>query len=284
VTINLLGAIEIRAIADELELRPKKSLGQNFVVDSNICQKIARLAAVKSADHVVEIGPGIGSLTLALLDTGARVTAIEVDSRLAARLPKTLSEHGAEKFEIILGDALEINSLSNDANKLVANLPYNISVPVFLNFLERFPSIKSGIVMVQSEVARRLAATPGTKDYGAPSVKAAWWAKVELSDSVSRKVFWPIPNVDSSLVTFSRIEPVDRDEKLRKVTFSIIDQAFGKRRKMLRSALSDFFGGSSNAERALSSIGIDPTLRGESLGITDFVAIARANQMGGLDK
>jgi 16S rRNA (adenine1518-N6/adenine1519-N6)-dimethyltransferase len=278
-TINLLGAIEIRAIADELELRPKKSLGQNFVVDSNICQKIARLAAVKSADHVVEIGPGIGSLTLALLETGAWVTAIEVDSRLAGRLPRTLSE-----FEIILGDALEINSLSNDTNKLVANLPYNISVPVFLNFLERFPSIKSGIVMVQSEVARRLAATPGTKDYGAPSVKAAWWAKVELSDSVSRKVFWPIPNVDSSLVTFSRIEPVDRDEKLREITFSIIDQAFGKRRKMLRSALSDFFGGSSSAERALSSIGIDPTLRGESLGITDFVAIARANRMGGLDK
>ena len=283
-TINLLGAIEIRAIADELELRPKKSLGQNFVVDSNICQKIARLAAVKSSDHVVEIGPGIGSLTLALLETGARVTAIEVDSRLAGRLPRTLSEHGAEKFKIVLGDALEINSLSNDANKLVANLPYNISVPVFLNFLERFPSIKSGIVMVQSEVARRLAATPGTKDYGAPSVKAAWWAKVELSDSVSRKVFWPIPNVDSSLVTFSRIEPVDRDEKLREITFSIIDQAFGKRRKMLRSALSDFFGGSSSAERALSSIGIDPTLRGESLGITDFIAIARANRMGGLVK
>lgn len=279
-TINLLGAIEIRKIADELDLYPKKSLGQNFVVDANTCQKIARLAEVNSSDHVVEIGPGIGSLTLALLESGAKVTALEIDSRLAARLPITLKEHGASNFEVIETDALNFNDLPSDVNKLVANLPYNISVPVLLYFLEHFSNIKSGIVMVQSEVAERLAARPGTKDYGAPSAKAAWWAKLELSDSISRKVFWPIPNVDSSLVSFHRLEPVDRSESLRKATFQVIDLAFGKRRKMLRSALSELFGSSGAAESALSAIGINPTDRGESLSLSDFIAIARLLPIG----
>lgn len=279
-TINLLGAIEIRKIADELDLYPKKSLGQNFVVDANTCQKIARLAEVNSSDHVVEIGPGIGSLTLALLESGAKVTALEIDSRLAARLPITLKEHGASNFEVIETDALNFNDLPSDINKLVANLPYNISVPVLLYFLEHFSNIKSGIVMVQSEVAERLAARPGTKDYGAPSAKAAWWAKLELSDSISRKVFWPIPNVDSSLVSFHRLEPVDRSESLRKATFQVIDLAFGKRRKMLRSALSELFGSSGAAESALSAIGINPTDRGESLSLSDFIAIARLLPIG----
>lgn len=279
-TINLLGAIEIRKIADELDLYPKKSLGQNFVIDANTCQKIARLAEVNSSDHVVEIGPGIGSLTLALLESGAKVTALEIDSRLAARLPITLKKHGASNFEVIETDALHFNDLPSDVNKLVANLPYNISVPVLLYFLEHFPSIKSGIVMVQSEVAERLAARPGTKDYGAPSAKAAWWAKLELSDSISRKVFWPIPNVDSSLVSFHRLEPVDRSESLRKATFQVIDLAFGKRRKMLRSALSELFGSSGAAESALSAIGINPTDRGESLSLSDFIAIARLLPIG----
>lgn len=279
-TINLLGAIEIRKIADELDLYPKKSLGQNFVIDANTCQKIARLAEVNSSDHVVEIGPGIGSLTLALLESGAKVTALEIDSRLAARLPITLKEHGASNFEVIETDALNFNDLPSDVNKLVANLPYNISVPVLLYFLEHFPNIKSGIVMVQSEVAERLAARPGTKDYGAPSAKAAWWAKLELSDSISRKVFWPIPNVDSSLVSFHRLEPVDRSESLRKATFQVIDLAFGKRRKMLRSALSELFGSSGAAESALSAIGINPTDRGESLSLSDFIAIARLLPIG----
>lgn len=279
-TLNLLGAIEIRRIADELKLFPKKSLGQNFVVDANTCQKIARLANIGSSDHVVEIGPGIGSLTLALLERGAKVTALEIDHRLAEKLPQTLREHGARDFQVIEIDALNIKELPKDVNKLVANLPYNISVPVLLHFLESFPSIRSGIVMVQSEVAERLAAQPGSKAYGAPSAKAAWWARLELSDSISRKVFWPIPNVDSSLVSFERIEPVDRDEKLRKTTFKVIDLAFGKRRKMLRSALSELFGSSSAAESALSAISIKPTDRGESLSISDFVAIARSLPIG----
>ncbi|MFM7542626.1 MAG: 16S rRNA (adenine(1518)-N(6)/adenine(1519)-N(6))-dimethyltransferase RsmA [Actinomycetales bacterium] len=279
-TISLLGALEIRAIADELDLHPRKSLGQNFVIDSNVCQKIARLARVESGDNVVEIGPGIGSLTLALLERGATVVAIEVDPRLATKLPNTLTNHGGEKFQVLTDDALAVTSLPISANKLVANLPYNISVPVLLHFLESFPEIRSGIVMVQSEVAERLAAKPGNKDYGAPSAKAAWWAKVELSDSVSRKVFWPVPNVDSSLVAFQRVEPIDRDETLRKRTFRIIDLAFGKRRKMLRASLSELFGNSKTTEAALQSIGIDPTLRGESLSISDFFAIARLLPIG----
>jgi 16S rRNA (adenine1518-N6/adenine1519-N6)-dimethyltransferase len=279
-TISLLGALEIRAIADELELHPRKSLGQNFVIDSNVCQKIARLARVEIGDKVVEIGPGIGSLTLALLERGATVLAIEVDPRLAKKLPNTLTNHGGEKFKVLTDDALTVKSLPISANKLVANLPYNISVPVLLHFLESFPEIRSGIVMVQSEVAERLAAKPGNKDYGAPSAKAAWWAKVELSDSVSRKVFWPVPNVDSSLVAFQRVEPIDRDESLRKRTFRIIDLAFGKRRKMLRASLSELFGNSKTTEAALESIGIDPTLRGESLSISDFFAIARLLPIG----
>jgi 16S rRNA (adenine1518-N6/adenine1519-N6)-dimethyltransferase len=279
-TISLLGALEIRAIADELELHPRKSLGQNFVIDSNVCQKIARLARVEIGDKVVEIGPGIGSLTLALLERGATVVAIEVDPRLAKKLPNTLTNHGGEKFKVLTDDALTVKSLPISANKLVANLPYNISVPVLLHFLESFPEIRSGIVMVQSEVAERLAAKPGNKDYGAPSAKVAWWAKVELSDSVSRKVFWPVPNVDSSLVAFHRVEPIDRDETLRKRTFRIIDLAFGKRRKMLRASLSELFGNSKTTEAALESIGIDPTLRGESLSISDFFAIARLLPIG----
>jgi 16S rRNA (adenine1518-N6/adenine1519-N6)-dimethyltransferase len=279
-TISLLGALEIRAIADELELHPRKSLGQNFVIDSNVCQKIARLARVEIGDKVVEIGPGIGSLTLALLERGATVVAIEVDPRLAKKLPNTLTNHGGEKFKVLTDDALTVKSLPISASKLVANLPYNISVPVLLHFLESFPEIRSGIVMVQSEVAERLAAKPGNKDYGAPSAKAAWWARVELSDSVSRKVFWPVPNVDSSLVAFHRVEPIDRDETLRKRTFRIIDLAFGKRRKMLRASLSELFGNSKTTEAALESIGIDPTLRGESLSISDFFAIARLLPIG----
>jgi len=274
VTITLLGANEIRQIAQELDLHPKKSLGQNFVIDGNTCQKIVRLAGVTSSDHVVEIGPGLGSLTLAILQQTNSVTVIEIDQRLASRISKTVTAHGAAKLNVMNVDALSVTEISGTPNKLVANLPYNISVPVLLHFLENFPSIKSGIVMVQSEVAIRLAATPGSKNYGSPSAKAAWWSDVSLSDSVSRKVFWPIPNVDSSLVSFQRHEPLG-NEALRKATFKVIDLAFGKRRKMLRAALAELFSSSAAAESALQEIDIDPTLRGESLSINDFLRIAK---------
>ena len=277
----MLGASEIRKLAEELELRPSKSLGQNFVIDANTCMKIARLAGIEAKDRVVEIGPGIGSLTLAILSLAKNLTAIEIDKRLASKLQETLSAHGSGKIEIINEDALKVTSLENKPDKLVANLPYNVSVPVLRTFLERFPSIRSGVVMVQFEVAERLAAKPGTKSYGVPSAKAAWWCEVQLRDSVSRSVFWPVPNVDSALLTFKRYEGERSpfgDEALRVSTFAIIDSAFGKRRKMLRAALSELIGSSAKAEAILLSAGIDPTVRGESLGISQFVDIAKAWQ------
>ena len=274
--ITLLGAAEIREIAAELDLHPTKGLGQNFVIDSNTCQKIVRLGVVNQGDHVVEIGPGIGSLTLALLQVADRVTAIEIDERLAKRLPETARSHGVadRALEVINDDALRVQHLSGEPNKLIANLPYNVSVPVFLTFLERFPSITSGVIMVQTEVAERLAAKPGTDAYGVPSAKSAWWCDVMLADSVSRSVFWPVPNVDSSLVKFVRHQPLG-DEILRRRTFELIDRAFGQRRKMLRSVYAEIYGGSGEAESALASAGIDPTSRGESLSVERFAAIAK---------
>ena len=280
-TITMLGAAEIRTLAQGLELRPSKSLGQNFVVDANTCLKIARMAGVEASDRVVEIGPGLGSLTLALLSFTKNVTAIELDKRLASKLQDTLRTHGSEEIEIINQDALEVRSLEKQPNKLVANLPYNVSVPVLLTFLERFPSIQSGVVMVQYEVAERLAAKPGSKSYGVPSAKATWWCDVQLRDSVSRTVFWPIPNVDSALLTFQRHKPSGEpigSEELRTVTFALIDAAFGKRRKMLRAALAGLIGSSAKAEAVLAKAGIDPTARGESLDITQFAEIAKAWQ------
>ena len=275
-SISLLGATEIREIAEKLELHPTKSLGQNFVIDANTCQKIVRLAVISQGDHVVEIGPGLGSLTLALLQETNNVTAIEIDQRLATQLPLTVAEHGVPHgaLNVINQDALKVFDIPGAPTKLVANLPYNVSVPVLLTMLERFPSITSGVVMVQTEVAERLAAKPGNKTYGVPSAKAAWWCDVLLADSVSRSVFWPVPNVDSSLVKFVRHEPLG-DEALRIRTFELIDKAFGQRRKMLRAIYSDIYGGSGEAESALASAGIDPTIRGESLSVERFAAIAK---------
>ena len=274
-TITLLGAAEIRSIAAELDLRPAKSLGQNFVIDANTCRKIVRIANLAETDHVVEIGPGLGSLTLALLEVTNKVTVVEIDSRLAARLSETLKTHGAAEINIVNQDALQIREIPGAPTKLVANLPYNVSVPVLLHFLELFPTIDSGVVMVQYEVAERLAAKPGSKSYGVPSAKAAWWCDLSLADDASKNVFWPVPNVDSALVTFHRHQPIG-DEELRKLTFILIDEAFGKRRKMLRAALSGIFGSSAKAEELLLIAGIDPTARGESLDISQYVQLARA--------
>ncbi|MFZ8872162.1 MAG: 16S rRNA (adenine(1518)-N(6)/adenine(1519)-N(6))-dimethyltransferase RsmA [Candidatus Nanopelagicaceae bacterium] len=276
-SISLLGASEVRSLGQELNLRPAKSLGQNFVVDANTCQKIVRIAEVKSGERVLEIGPGLGSLTLAILQVTSEVSVIEIDTRLASRLPETISAHGAPAVEVINSDALSVNVLQFPPKKLVANLPYNVSVPVLLHYLELFPSIESGVVMVQYEVAERLAAKPGSKSYGVPSAKSAWWCDVELSDSVSRSVFWPVPNVDSALVSFKRRAPIGNEE-LRLTTFQLIDSAFGKRRKMLRSAISALIGSSNEAETLLIEAGIDPTARGESLDISQFARLARAWQ------
>jgi len=273
--MTLLGAAQIRELAAALDLKPSKSLGQNFVIDSNVCTKIVRTAAVGPTDIALEIGPGLGSLTLALLESAASVVAVEIDSRLAEQLPKTVAslfEH-PENLTVLNKDALAIQTLPVDPTVLVANLPYNVSVPVLLHMLEKFQTLRTGVVMVQAEVADRLAAKPGTKDYGIPSVKAAWWAEVKGAGSVSRSVFWPAPNVDSKLVSFTRRQ-TPGDEELRRKVFTIIDAAFAQRRKMLRSALSGLYGSSSAAEEILTRAHIDPTLRGEALEIGGFCAIA----------
>ena len=234
-----------------------------------------RTAGVTKDDIALEIGPGLGSLTLALLHSAASVVAVEIDHRLATQLPITVAEHyeHPENLTVIKGDALTLVDLPVQPTVLVANLPYNVSVPVLLHLLERFPTLRTGVVMVQAEVADRLAGSPGTKEYGVPSVKAAWWAEVKGAGSVSRSVFWPAPNVDSKLVSFTR-RATPGDELLRKKTFAIIDGAFAQRRKMLRSALSSLYGSSSAAEEILQRAGIDPTLRGEALEISSFCAIA----------
>ena len=273
--MTLLGAAQIRELAAALDLKPSKSLGQNFVIDSNVCTKIVRTAAVGPTDIALEIGPGLGSLTLALLESAASVVAVEIDSRLASQLPITVANHfeHPENLTVLNQDALTIQTLPVDPTVLVANLPYNVSVPVLLHLLEKFGSLRTGVVMVQAEVADRLAAKPGTKDYGIPSVKAAWWAEVKGAGSVSRSVFWPAPNVDSKLVSFTRRQ-TPGDEVLRRKVFTIIDAAFAQRRKMLRSALSSLYGSSSAAEQILQRADIDPTLRGEALEISSFCAIA----------
>jgi 16S rRNA (adenine1518-N6/adenine1519-N6)-dimethyltransferase len=274
--MTLLGAIEIRELAEELGIKPAKSLGQNFVIDANVCRKIVRIAGVTNSDIALEIGPGLGSLTLALLEEAKSVVAVEIDERLAMRLPQTVAAHNESKstFSIIHQDALNLKTLPESPTVLVANLPYNVSVPVLLHLLELFPTLKSGVVMVQAEVADRLAAKPGTKEYGIPSVKAAWWADLNGAGSISRSVFWPVPGVDSKLVSFTRHQPLG-DEALRKSVFTLIDAAFAQRRKMLRSALSSIYGSSGAAEKVLIEAGIDPTLRGESLLVNDFCTIAR---------
>ena len=273
--MTLLGAAQIRELAALLDLKPSKSLGQNFVIDSNVCTKIVRIAGVTSDDIALEIGPGLGSLTLAILEKAKAVIAVEIDPRLAGQLPLTIAQHSEypENLIVINKDALAIHDLPQQPAVLVANLPYNISVPVLLHFLEKFPSIRSGVVMVQAEVADRLVAKPGGKEYGIPSVKAAWWAEVKNVGIVSRSIFWPAPNVDSKLVGFTRRE-TPGSEALRTKVFTIIDNAFAQRRKMLRSALSGLYGSSSAAEAILIKADIDPTLRGEALEIQGFCQIA----------
>ena len=273
--MTLLGAAQIRELAAKLDLKPSKSLGQNFVIDSNVCTKIVRTAGVTADDIALEIGPGLGSLTLAMLEIAKSVVAVEIDPRLAQQLPLTVAQHfeHPENLTVINKDALAVNDLPMQPTVLVANLPYNVSVPVLLHLLEKFPSIRTGVVMVQAEVADRLAAKPGGKEYGIPSVKAAWWADVKNVGTVSRSIFWPAPNVDSKLVGFTRRETAG-SEDMREKVFTIIDAAFAQRRKMLRSALSSLYGSSSAAEEILIKAGIDPTLRGEALQVESFCKIA----------
>ena len=277
-TVRLLGAADIRRLAAELDVTPTKKLGQNFVVDANTVRKIVTAARVEENERVVEVGPGLGSLTLAILETGASVTAVEIDSRLASRLAQTAHEQGVPdgKLTVVEHDAMTVTDLPNDPEVLVANLPYNVSVPVLLHFMETFENLRRGVVMVQAEVGERLAAVPGSKIYGAPSAKAAWYGDWKLVGNVSRQVFWPVPNVDSVLVGFQRSPEPLGSEQDRLDTFRIIDLAFQQRRKMLRQALSRELGGSAAASELLESAGVEPTARGEALDVHAFFRIAQA--------
>jgi 16S rRNA (adenine1518-N6/adenine1519-N6)-dimethyltransferase len=272
----LLGPAEIRDLAELLGVNPTKKLGQNFVIDANTVRRIVKSAGVTAGETVVEVGPGLGSLTLGLLEVGASVVAVEIDDRLATQLPLTVEQlRPGAPLTVITADALRIGELPGEPTVLVANLPYNVSVPVLLHFLEHFPSIRRGLVMVQAEVGERIAAGPGSKVYGGPSVKAAWYGEFSLAGKVSRQVFWPVPNVDSILVRFERREqPGTEAERL--ATFALVDAAFGQRRKMLRQSLSVVLGDSAAASARLEAAGIAPTARGEELVVADFLAVARA--------
>lgn len=279
-----LGAAQIREIAAGLGMRPTKQWGQNFVVDANTVKRIVRLAGVGQDDAVVEVGPGLGSLTLALLPEVGHVTAVEVDPTLAQALPGTvgrLAPAYADRLTLVHADAMQVRELPDpQPTALVANLPYNVSVPVVLNFLELFPSIERVLVMVQLEVAERLAAAPGSKAYGVPSVKAAWYAAVRLAGTVPRSVFWPVPNVESGLVLLER-RPAPSTDASRRDTFTCIDAAFAQRRKTLRAALSGWAGSAPRAEECLRAAGVDPRTRGEQLGIDELAAIAAARAVLG---
>lgn len=293
---GLLGPVKIRQLADALGIRPTKTLGQNFVHDAGTVRRIVRDAGVGADDVVLEVGPGLGSLTLAILETGAQLSAIEIDPPLARALPSTIAEMmpaAAERFAVLNRDALDIASPADLAapdawsttepgrrgepyapTHLVANLPYNVAVPVLLTLLDALPSLKSITVMVQLEVADRLAAGPGSRVYGVPSVKANWYARVWRGAKISRNVFWPVPNVDSALVHFElRPQPQGAD---RAAVFAVVDAAFAQRRKTLRAALADWAGTPAQAEEILREADIDPSRRGETLTIDEFVAIVRA--------
>ena len=274
---QLLGGTDIRELAARLDVVPTKKLGQNFVTDPNTIRRIVAAAKLKGSETVVEIGPGLGSLTLGLIEVAERVISVEIDPKMAAAIEATVAQRApGANFTLVSDDAMKVTELGGAPDALVANLPYNISVPVLLHFLEQFPSLQSGLVLVQAEVAHRLAAKPGNKIYGVPSLKLAWYAEANLAGNVGRNIFWPVPNVDSALVYFEKRAVPLGDDALRLAVFDAVDAAFGQRRKTLRQALSDWAGSAAAAETVLVAAGIDPQQRGEQLDIHDFVKIAKA--------
>lgn len=276
---RLLGPADVRSLAAGLDLRPTKQRGQNFVIDANTVRRIVRESGVGPGDVVLEVGPGLGSLTLGLLETVDRVIAVEIDERLAGLLPGTVATYApdhADRLEVVAADALRLTALPGPApTALVANLPYNVSVPVLLHLLALLPSLETGLVMVQSEVADRLAADPGSKVYGIPSVKASWYADVRRAGTIGRQVFWPAPNVDSGLVAWTRHDP-PRTTVSRERVFEVVDAAFAQRRKTLRAALRGLAGSTEASKGALETAGIAPEARGEVLDIHAFVRVAEA--------
>jgi 16S rRNA (adenine1518-N6/adenine1519-N6)-dimethyltransferase len=269
----LLGPAEIRELADRLGVRPTKTLGQNFLHDANTIRRIVRTAELEPGETVLEIGPGLGSLTLGLLDAGHPVTAVEIDPVLATALPATVAARCPDaRLSVVTGDALRV-AIPGAPTALVANLPYNVAVPVVLHLLETVPTLRRGLVLVQAEVAERLAAPPGSKVYGVPSVKVAWYAAAVRAGAVGRSVFWPVPNVDSGLVRLVRRVPPQTSASRAEV-FAAVDAAFAQRRKTLRAALAGWAGSAGAAERALRAAGIDPSARGETLDVAAFARLA----------
>lgn len=274
----LLGGGDVRALAAELALRPTKRWGQNFVTDPNTVRRIVRAAHLAPDDVVVEVGPGLGSLTLGLLPAARRVVAIEVDPVLAERLPRTVAERlpdHARRLEVVLADALRVPGVAGEPTALVANLPYNIAVPVVLHLLEVVPTLRTVLVMVQKEVADRLSAPPGSRTYGVPSAKAQWYGRTEPAGDIGASVFWPVPNVGSGLVRITRAAP-PASTAGRVATFAVVDAAFSQRRKTLRSALAGVAGSPAQAEAALRAAGVDPGSRGEQLDVAAFARVADA--------
>jgi len=275
-------------MADRLRVRPTKKLGQNFVVEQGTVRQVAALAAPRSGDVVLEVGPGLGSLTLALLAAaadadGARLVAVEIDPVLAAELPKTIADRApdlAGRTAVVTADAMHVGEAEVGApTVLAANLPYNVAVPVLLHLLAELPSLARGVVMVQAEVADRMCAGPGSRVYGVPSAKLAWYAAARAAGTVPRSVFWPVPNVDSKLVAFTRHNPPPTTAS-REEVFAVIEAAFGQRRKTLRAALAGWAGSPAEAERLLRAAGVDPGARGEALGIADFARVAQCRLRG----
>lgn len=274
----LLGAADIRRLAEEIGIRPTKTLGQNFVIDGNTIRRIVQTADLGPDETVLEVGPGLGSLTLGLIDAAQTVVAVEIDPVLAARLPETVRTwrpDAVDRFHLVLSDAMKVTELPVQPTALVANLPYNVAVPVVLHLLQHFPGIRHGLVMVQDEVADRLAAKPGSKIYGVPSVKAAWFGTMRKAGVIGMNVFWPAPKIHSGLVAFTRGEP-PATEASREEVFAVIDAAFAQRRKTLRAALASWAGSAAEAERCLLAAGVEPGARGEVLDINAFIRIAEA--------
>ena len=275
----MLGPADIRRLAARLGVSPTKRLGQNFVIDAGTIRRIVALAGLTAEDVVLEVGPGLGSLTLGLVEVAGHVVAVEIDPVLAAELPVTVASRAperADRLTVVTADAMTLSDLPGDQpTALVANLPYNVAVPVFLNLLEAFPSIQRALVMVQSEVADRICAPPGSRTYGIPSVKVAWYGTARRVGTVSRTVFWPVPNVDSALVGFAR-GPEPGLAGGRAAVFQVIDAAFAQRRKTLRAALAPWAGSADAAQRVLIAAGVNPSLRGETIDVTQYIRIVQA--------
>jgi 16S rRNA (adenine1518-N6/adenine1519-N6)-dimethyltransferase len=277
---TLLSGAEIRQIAGRLGIRPSRRLGQNFVTDAGTVRRITALAALDASDVVLEVGPGFGSLTLPLLASAGRVVAVEVDPALAAELPRTVAAHApslASRLTVVAADAARVRDLPGGApTVLAANLPYSSAVPIMLHLLSTMPPLRRGLVMVQAEVADRMTAPPGSRTYGVPSVKLAWFAEARKAGQVPRTVFWPTPMVDSGLVWFARRDPPPG--AAREEVFPVVDAAFAQRRKTLRAALAPWAGSAAAAEHVLRTARVDPSARGESLGVADFARIALAGR------